>query len=161
MRAEQEHASRSAILEAQSYGAIFAISEDGKPTAAVEIERGYRKETEELKKGAAYFQRMYGSASGSAEALSSVTDARTGSVRVKNATPRYSKGHLYLQAALDRRDGPKEDVVDESIEAAGQTSEELRESQETDKIELNQSEVQLEQQERVLVGEEEGQGIGR
>lgn len=157
LRAEREHASRSAVLEAQAYGGIFAISEDGKPTAAVEIERGYRKETEELRKGAAYFQRTYGSAGGSIEALSSITDLRTGAVRVKSATPRYSKGHLYLQAALERRDGLKEDVIDESTEAAAQIPEASTETVEGDDVRP----VQTEQQERVLLREDEGQGIGR
>jgi len=110
LRAEHEHASRSAVLEAKSYGAVFAVSSvTGKPTAAVEIERGYKKEGEQLEKGASYFRKSY-QAGGAAEAASIVADEKTGATRVKSISNRFSKGQLYLKAALEARDGVPEEA---------------------------------------------------
>lgn len=110
LRAEHEHATRSAILEARSYGAVFTTNSNGEATSAVEIERGYAKEGRELAKGAEYFKKTYALAESATQVLSSVTDSKTGAVRVKVASPRFSKGHLYLKAALEARDGVKSDA---------------------------------------------------
>jgi isopenicillin N synthase-like dioxygenase len=159
LRAEHEHASRAAILEAQAYGAVFAVSEDRKPTAAVEIERGYRKESEELRKGAAFFQKTFGSASSSSEALSSVTDS-SGAVRVKSATSKYTKGLQYLQAALDTRDGPRVEVAEEeNLETFAQSAEipsDAAEESSAVETPLEESRVEVD----VLAGDSQEQGRG-
>ncbi|UZJ57062.1 hypothetical protein CBS101457_006382 [Exobasidium rhododendri] len=113
LRAEHEHASRSAVLEARSYGAVFTTNSLGEATAAVEIERGFRKEGEELLKGAAYFRKIYKAGAG---AEAAVADANTGATRIKSASDRYSKGQLYLKAALEARDGVQKEV-NEATEA--------------------------------------------
>jgi hypothetical protein len=94
---------------------VFAVSSDGKPTAAVEIERGHRKEAEQVTRGANYFRSVYraGSASAAAAAASSVVaDADSGFTRVKSGSDQYSKGQLYLKAALEARDGKPEEVME-------------------------------------------------
>lgn len=116
LRAEHEHATRAATLEARAYGAIFAISSDGRATTAVETERGYRKEAKELERGAAYFKRVFTGGTEGDAAGQSITDARTGAIRVKSASQSYSKGFSYLKSALEARDGVQEEVKEATEE---------------------------------------------
>lgn len=150
LRAEHEHATRSAILEARSYGAVFATTVDGEETSAVEIERGYQKEERELKKGAEYFQKTYGMAGNTAGVLSTVTDNKTGAIRVKVATPRFSRGQLYLKAALEARDGVKTERTIVSRTAEGQ--EEENETVSADKEAASDAVPPVEEREAIQVG---------
>jgi small subunit ribosomal protein S23 len=108
LRAEHEHASRSAVLEAQAYGAVFTTTSSGEASAAVEIERGFRKEAQELLKGAAHFRKIYRAGAGQEAAEG---DANSGTTRVKSASNQYSKGQQYLKAALEARDGAEKQKV--------------------------------------------------
>jgi hypothetical protein len=58
---------------------------------------------------------MYGV--GAVEATASVADARSGATRVKSTFDRFSKGQLYLKAALEARDGVPE-VTAKQVEKA-------------------------------------------
>lgn len=107
-------------MEARAYGAVFAVSADGSETAAVEIERGYQRESEELEKGAAYFKTVF-AGTGAAEGEASVADTRKGALRVKSSSAHYSKGQLYLKKALEARDG-MQDKTD--MEQQGESAQE-------------------------------------
>lgn len=106
LRAEHEHASRSALFEARAYGAQFTHTHDGRSTSAVEIERGFAKEGQELRKGARFFAKMFGG-----PAVTGLGDGTGGApprkyrFRVRNTWAPVSQGEKYLQAALTARDG--------------------------------------------------------
>ncbi|PWN31472.1 uncharacterized protein FA14DRAFT_162727 [Meira miltonrushii] len=111
LRAEHEHASRIAIFEAKAYGARFAKIRDlnGNPsTTAVEIERGFHKEAEELREGAKYYaktnnlsERLFGGA----HEVDQRAASRKYRFRIRNTWAPVSQGEKYLQAALKARDG--------------------------------------------------------
>lgn len=129
LRAEHEHASRSAILEARAYGAVFAIGADGLPTAATETERGFRKESEELRKGAAWINAgglasVSGVAGGSAGAAAAGI-LGGGTLRTKNTWLPSSRGVAYLQHALAARDNVAIDHSAASAQPAIESSSSL------------------------------------
>lgn len=103
LRAEHEHAARSAVREAQAYGGVFTISSDGTPSSASEIERGFRKEGIELSKGALW---LASSASGSRDNMlpMQIHSGPQSSKYTKNIWSPFSRGQKYLQAALEARD---------------------------------------------------------
>lgn len=113
LRAEHEHASRIAIFEAKAYGAKFATVRDfpGNPsTTAVEIERGFHKESEELLKGARYLKKINGSPAESSTLAGDLNEAyqqstsRKHKFHVRNTWAPVSQGEKYLEAALKARD---------------------------------------------------------
>lgn len=111
LRAEHEHSSRIALFEARSYGAVFAHTFDGQPSSAKEIERGFRKEGEELRKGAKAFAKtlnganLFGSSAGPADEELDESARRKYRFRVANTWSPNSQGVKYLEAALAARDG--------------------------------------------------------
>ena len=111
LRAEHEHASRIAIFEAKAYGASFAKIRDidrNPSTTAVEIERGFHKEAEELLKGAKYYAKNSNSSEGlpitSINEIDQRATSRKYRFRIRNSWAPVSQGEKYLEAALKARD---------------------------------------------------------
>lgn len=124
LRAEHEHASRIALFEAKAYGATFAKVRDvnGKPsTTAVEIERGFHREAEELVKGAKYHAKTSNLSErlmfGGANEVDQRAASRKYRFRIRNTWAPASQGEKYLQAALKARDSVSHQISPDNSKA--------------------------------------------
>jgi hypothetical protein len=99
---------------------VFARTHDGQDTSAKEVQRGFRKEGEELRKGAKAFAKTLGGANLFGTAGMAGNDEIEESVRrkyrfrVSNTWSPNSQGVKYLEAALAARDSVSTEEVNEA-----------------------------------------------